>query len=128
MLTALTILHLFIALILIVFVLLQDSKGDASGLMGGGGGGGNRSVFGAAGASSFLAKATRFLAAMFAVSCIALAYITTSDTDSSVIDSVPTSELQRSEPAPEAATEENLEETSPSETPEDSGDAPAKNP
>lgn len=95
MLTALTILHFVFALVLIILVLLQDSKGDASGLMGGGT---NRSVFGAAGASSFLVKATRVIAACFAVSCLLLAYVTTSGNGKSVIDAVPATSLQRKAP------------------------------
>lgn len=61
-------------------VLLQDSKGDASGLLGGGGG---NSVFGATGASSFMVKATRTVAALFAVCCIGLAYLTSNQANSS---------------------------------------------
>lgn len=68
-------------------VLLQDSKGDASGLLGGGG----QSVFGATGASSFIVKATRTVAALFALGCIALAYLTSNQANSSgVFDRVQT--------------------------------------
>lgn len=96
MITALTILHLFIAVLLILFVLLQDSKGDASGLMGGGG---NKSVFGSTGASSFLVKATRTIAFFFAISSIGLVYVTTSKSGKSVIDSVPSTSFQQEAPA-----------------------------
>ncbi|MCO5113340.1 MAG: preprotein translocase subunit SecG [Bdellovibrionaceae bacterium] len=96
MLTALTILHLFIAVLLILFVLLQDSKGDASGIIGGGG---NQSVFGSTGASNFLVKATRTIAFFFAVSSIALVYVTTSKSGKSVIDSIPATSLQQEAPA-----------------------------
>lgn len=121
MLTALTILHLFVAVILIIFVLLQDSKGDASGLMGGGG---NKSVFGSTGASSFLVKATRTLAAFFAVSSIALAYITTSQSGKSVLDAVPTTGLEQEAPASETSLpgEEQLK------TPAEGEEAPVEMP
>lgn len=103
MLTALTILHLFIAVLLILFVLLQDSKGDASGIIGGGG---NKSVFGSTGASSFLAKATRTIAFFFAVSSIGLVYITTSKSGKSVIDSMPVSNTRQEAPAVPGETTE----------------------
>ncbi len=80
MLTAFTVAHVVISLVLIIMVLLQDSKGDASGLLGGGGG---NSVFGATGASSFMVKATRTVAALFAVCCIGLAYLTSNQANSS---------------------------------------------
>lgn len=88
MLTAFTVAHVVISLVLIIMVLLQDSKGDASGLLGGGGG---NSVFGATGASSFMVKATRTVAALFAVCCIGLAYLTSNQANSSgVFDRVET--------------------------------------
>lgn len=87
MLIALTVAHVVISLILIVMVLLQDSKGDASGLLGGGG----QSVFGATGATSFIVKATRTVAALFAICCISLAYLTSNQSNSSgVFDRVQT--------------------------------------
>lgn len=87
MLTAFTIAHVVISLILIIMVLLQDSKGDASGLMGGGG----QSVFGATGASSFIVKATRTVAALFAAGCLGLAYLTSNQANTSgVFDRVQT--------------------------------------
>jgi preprotein translocase subunit SecG len=87
MLIALTIAHVVISLILIIMVLLQDSKGDASGLLGGGG----QSVFGATGATTFIVKATRTVAALFAVCCISLAYLTSNQSNSSgVFDRVQT--------------------------------------
>lgn len=117
MLTALTILHIIIALLLVLFVLLQDSKGDASGLIGGGG---NRSVFGSTGASSFLVKATRTIAFFFAVSSIGLVYITTSKSGKSVIDAVPATSLQQEAPlVPESMTPADTSET-PAALPEDS--------
>ncbi len=84
MLTIIAVFHIFIAIALILFVLLQDPKGDASGLMGGGGGG--QSVFGATGAANFLVKATRTLAICFVLTCVYLAWHSTSSSNKSVLD------------------------------------------
>lgn len=87
MLTALVIAHILISFVLIVLVLIQDSKGDASGLMGGGS---SKSFFGATGANTFLVKATRTVAALFAAGCLTLAYMTsqTAGTSEGVLDRV----------------------------------------
>lgn len=74
MLAFITIVHLFIALVLIIFVLLQDSKGGAAGVFGGGSG--SNSLFGSTGGADFLTKMTRYTAIMFAVTCLGLAYLT----------------------------------------------------
>ena len=80
MLTFVSVVHIIMAVILIVLVLLQDSKGGAMGMLGGGGGG--NTVFGSTGAASFLVKATRWVAIIFAATSISLAYMTTQKTDS----------------------------------------------
>jgi preprotein translocase subunit SecG len=68
--TFVAVLHLIIALLLIVLVLVQDSK---TGSLGGAfGGGGSNSVFGATGASTLAQKLTRWTAVIFAGTCIAL--------------------------------------------------------
>jgi len=74
MLTFLAILHVCIGLALILFVLLQDPKGGAMGVFSGGSS--SSSFFGASGASNFLTKSTRWLAVLFAVSCLTLTYLT----------------------------------------------------
>lgn len=83
MLTFLAILHVFIGLGLIAFVLLQDPKDGASGIFGGGSS--SKSFFGASGASNFLNTTTKWLAVMFACSCLLLTSITTKHA-SSVLD------------------------------------------
>jgi len=82
MLLFVTLVHFFVAVLLIVFVLLQDSKGG--GVFGMGASGGNQ-VFSATGAANFFVKTTRVLAILFAVTCISLTYITTKKS-SSVVD------------------------------------------
>jgi len=75
MLTFLAVIHVFIGIGLIAFVLLQDPKDGASGIFGGGSS--SKSFFGASGASNFLSTATKWLAVMFACSCLLLTAITT---------------------------------------------------
>lgn len=95
LLTLITVIHLTIALLLIFFVLLQDSKGGAMGVFGGGGD--SNTLFGT-GATSFLVKVTRWTAIAFAGTCIGLAYLSTNSGGSSVID----------EFVPAAASDESL--------------------
>lgn len=83
MLTFVAIVHILIALFLILFVLVQDSKGGAMGVFGGSGS--SNTLFGSTGATNFLVKATRWTAVAFAATCIYLAY-KTSDTGGSVLD------------------------------------------
>lgn len=67
--------HVLVCIALILVVLLQSSKGEglAGSAFGGGGLGG--AVFGGRGAATFLSKATTYLAILFMVNCIALAYM-----------------------------------------------------
>ena len=74
MLTVLAIVHIFLALGLILFVLLQDPKGGAMGVFSGGSSA--NTFFGASGASNFLTSTTKWLAIFFAASCLGLTYIT----------------------------------------------------
>jgi preprotein translocase subunit SecG len=83
MLSFVAVFHILVAVLLVVLVLLQDSKGGALGM--GGGGGGSQSLFGATGASNFLVKTTRWLAVLFAATCISLTYFS-SHKDTSVTD------------------------------------------
>jgi len=75
MLTFLAIIHCIIGIGLIAFVLLQDPKDGAAGIFGGGSS--SKSFFGASGASNFLSTTTRWLAVLFACSCLLLTAITT---------------------------------------------------
>ncbi len=90
MITLLAIVHVIIAVLLVIFVLLQDSKGGAMGVFGGGS---SNSFFGSTGATNFLVKATRWLAVGFAISCLTLTYVSTrrntSVLDNAVIPQAP---------------------------------------
>jgi preprotein translocase subunit SecG len=83
MLLFITIVHFIVAVLLILLVLIQDSKGG--GVFGMGSTGSNQ-VFSATGAANFLVKATRFLAIMFAVTCLSLTYITAKKKSGSLVD------------------------------------------
>lgn len=74
MLTLLAVVHIIIGMLLVVFVLLQDPKGGAMGVFSGGSS--SSSFFGSSGASNFLTSITKYLAIAFAISCLALTYLT----------------------------------------------------
>ena len=100
--------HIFVAILLIFFVLIQDSKGAMGGMMGGGGGGGSNTLFGATGAASFIVKMTRLVAIIFAATCIGLTILSTGGSSSVVDGFVP--------PAQEKAVEGKATETEKKET------------
>lgn len=99
----LTVVHVIIAVVLIGLVLLQDSKGSSLG--GAFGSGGSNSVFGATGAVTMAQKLTRYIAILFAISCIVLT-ITYSKHPKSIVDSLPAAATATttSSPATEATT------------------------
>lgn len=86
MLTLLAVVHVLIGLSLVLFVLLQDPKGGAMGVFSGGSS--SNTFFGSSGASNFLTTTTKWLAVLFALSCLTLTYITAKQ-NGSVMDSVP---------------------------------------
>ena len=66
----LTIVHVLVAVILVVLVLVQDPKGGALG--GAFGGSGSNSVLGPMGATTLAQKLTRWVAVVFAGTCLGL--------------------------------------------------------
>lgn len=80
------ILHIFAAFILIILVLIQDSKSD--GALGMGGSSGSNSLLGATGAQSLAGKLTVWVAVIFAITCLSLSVFTSSHSKS-VVDSLP---------------------------------------
>ncbi len=74
------VLHVLGSLALILIVLLQSGKGDMGAAFGGGGGG--QSFLGNTGAVSFLGKITTFIAVMFMVTSLYLAYASNNKSDS----------------------------------------------
>lgn len=71
--------HIVIAFTLIVLVLLQQGRGADAGANFGGS---SQSVFGSRGSATFLSRMTAFLAAMFFVTSLSLAYIASQETRS----------------------------------------------
>ena len=84
-LTTLSYFHVVFAIVLIIIVLLQDSKGGAMGMFGAGS---SNTVFGSSGGANFLVKVTRTLAIMFSITCLALTYKTTNKSKSVIEDYV----------------------------------------
>ena len=66
-------LHVFVCLLLILVVLLQSSKG--SGLAGAFGGGGGPTMFGGQETATFLSRLTTYLAVLFMVLSLLLAFL-----------------------------------------------------
>ncbi|KYG61510.1 preprotein translocase subunit SecG [Bdellovibrio bacteriovorus] len=96
------ILHILAALILIVLVLIQDSKSD--GALGIGGASGSNSLLGATGAQTLAGKMTVWAAIIFACTCLTLAVLTSSHTKS-VVDGLPlpAAPVTQENPAAEAS-------------------------
>ena len=81
--TILLVTAVILSILIIFFILMQQGKGDASGMFGGGSSG---AVFGASGAGNFITKLTTFLVILFFLNCLALAYLAKSKvSDDSVI-------------------------------------------
>lgn len=86
MVTFLTITHILVCLFLIGIVLLQQGKGADMGATFGGGS--NQTVFGADGPMPILSKVTTASAVIFMVTSLSLAYISTNDSSSSVMNQI----------------------------------------
>ena len=96
MLSTISYFHISFAILLIVIVLLQDSKGGAMGMFGAGS---SSTVFGSSGGANFLVKVTRTLAILFSITCLALTYKTTNKSKSVIDDYiVPVQEGQLTNP------------------------------
>ena len=96
MLTIIAVFHIIFIIALIALVLVQDSKGGALGAFGGGG---SSSVFGASGGANFLVKATRTVAIFFAMTCLALTYMTSHKKASVLDDYAPSTQQEQQAPA-----------------------------
>ncbi len=121
MFTLIVVLHVIVAVGLIIFVLLQDPKGGAMGVFGGGT---SNTIFGATGASNLLTTTTKWLAIIFAATCLSLAYFS-SQKSSSVLDKVT---VPVNSALPETPAETAPMETAPVETPAQEGSTETPNP
>ncbi len=102
--------HVFVCLILIMVVLLQAGRGAS---MGAAFGGSSQTIFGSAGAGTFLGKMTAIIAIFFMLTTLGLSYFSSEKTSSVVRGFAP----------PKA-----VEETVPQETPAPPPAAPAPQP
>lgn len=73
--TFLNIIHVFVCLFLILVVLLQQGRGGG---MGGAFGGATAQVFGGRGAGNFMTRLTAICAAVFMITSVSLAYLSSS--------------------------------------------------
>ena len=101
-------LHVIVCIALIMIVLLQTGKGADMGAAFGGGG--SQTLFGSTGASGFLGKLTTIAAIVFMVTSLALAYVSSHRTPSSVM-----SDTQSEAPAA-VPQEQQQQTTAPSDT------------
>ena len=76
-------LHVIVCIALIMIVLLQTGKGADMGAAFGGGS--SQTLFGTTGASTFLSKATTMAAIVFMLTSLALAYISSHQSGSSIM-------------------------------------------
>ncbi len=76
-------LHVIVCIALIMIVLLQTGKGSDMGAAFGGGS--SQTLFGSTGASTFLSKATTFAAVIFMVTSFTLAYMSSHQTSTSIM-------------------------------------------
>lgn len=107
LLTVLTSIYVFVALILIFFVLVQDPKGGAAGGIFGSSGGSN-SLFGSTGSDNFFTKVTKGAAILFAVLSIALTYVISHPSGSVMDGSLPAA-MPTQPVAPETPAEAPIE-------------------
>ncbi|WP_439638354.1 preprotein translocase subunit SecG [Nevskia sp.] len=105
--TILVVLHVLVSIALIALVLIQHGKGADAGAAFGSGASGT--VFGARGSANFLTRVTAWLAAVFFVLSLALAYIVHGRSNSeSVVEGIgaPAADSPAAQvPAPAAAAE-----------------------
>ncbi|CAM2920056.1 preprotein translocase subunit SecG [Helicobacter burdigaliensis] len=84
MISVLLVLQFVLAIIITIVVLLQKSSSIGLGAYSGS----NESLFGAKGPAGFLAKLTFVLGVLFVVNTIALGYLYTKDSKSSIVDNM----------------------------------------
>jgi preprotein translocase subunit SecG len=112
----LVVMHVLVSIILILIVLLQGGKGAE---IGAAFGGASQTVFGSAGPTDFLSKLTTWSAAIFMVTSLSLAYLSSGKSVPSVVEKIPIATEQRASELP--APPEGIEKPLP--PPEQSGGA-----
>lgn len=94
--STLFIIQIVLAILITIVVLMQKSSSIGLGAYSGS----NESLFGAKGPAGFLTKLTFTLALLFVINTLALGYMYSKESRSSVIDMVKTSEINKSIPKP----------------------------
>ena len=74
--------HIIVCIALVLIVLLQTGKGDMGTAFGAGA---SQALFGGTGATTFLSKLTTFVAVVFIVSSLTLAYVSTTQKSKSAV-------------------------------------------
>lgn len=95
------IIHIIVALALILIVLLQTGKGADMGAAFGGGA--SQTLFGGAGASTFLSRLTTIAAIIFMLTSLGLAYFSSHRATRSVMSQMPAPTTEQTEQAPSEA-------------------------
>ena len=95
------IIHIIVALALILIVLLQTGKGADMGAAFGGGA--SQTLFGGAGASTFLSRLTTIAAIIFMLTSLGLAYFSSHRAARSVMSQMPAPTTEETEQAPSEA-------------------------
>lgn len=126
--SVLLIIHLFLALAIIGFVLLQRSEGGGLGI--GGGGGGAGSLAGAKSTANFLTKATTYCAVAFFCTSLALGVIAKnkSNAGGGILDELdepvaPVSAPMLDENQADSTDNDNIDVTAPAPSEEDANEA-----
>ncbi len=96
--------HIGVALIMIAVILIQPGGSDELGTVFGGGS--SESIFGAGGATPFLAKATRVMAVVFVLTSLSLTYMSFRESSSSVIDNTLQAPVETPAEEPEGEPDE----------------------
>jgi preprotein translocase subunit SecG len=95
------IIHIVVAVALILIVLLQTGKGADMGAAFGGGS--SQTLFGGAGASTFLSRLTTIAAVVFMLTSLSLAYFSSHRAAESVMSQMPAPVTEQTEQAPSEA-------------------------
>ena len=96
----LIVIHVLVCIALIMVVLFQTGKGADMGAAFGGGS--SQTLFGSTGAATFLSKLTTVAAIVFMITSLALAYISSNRTSSSIVSETPAAVEEQAAPSESA--------------------------
>lgn len=112
------VIHILVSITLVLFVLLQNPKGGALGMLGGQSS--SKSVFGSTGAGDFFASVTKWCAVVFAVTSIHLAYMSSKKEESLILDQNISQPAKEASEAPAAPPEKPPSSDKPQSSPAES--------